>query len=102
MLAERRVPRRVDAGGPPRSTAGPGHRAGRAGPDPGSNASGEFELDGAPSYKFHTRRFGYEWCDTVGQSGCHVGSIEIVFQIDTHGRRSEGLRQQDDRTLPAC
>jgi hypothetical protein len=25
-----------------------------------------------------------------------------VFQIDMHGRRSEELRQQGDRTLPAC
>jgi hypothetical protein len=71
--------------------------------DPGSNASGEFdELDGTPGSKFHIKRFGYQWCDPVAEAGCHVGWIEIVFQIDTHGRRSEGLRQQGDRTLPAC
>jgi len=71
--------------------------------DPGPNASGEFdEIDGTPAYHFHTKQFGYKWCDAVSQAGCHVGSIEIMFQIDTHGRRSEFLRQQGDRTLPAC
>jgi hypothetical protein len=71
--------------------------------DPGSNASGETtEIDGTPAGSFHTKRFGYKWCDVGEVEGCHVGLIEIVFQIDAHGRRSEWLRQRDDRALPAC
>jgi hypothetical protein len=33
-------------------------------------------------------------------AGCHVGWIEIVFQTDAHGRRSQWLRQRYDQALP--
>jgi hypothetical protein len=71
--------------------------------DPGPSATGTTTaIDGTPTGSFHTKRFGYKWCDAGEAAGCHVGQIEIVFHIDAHGRRSPWLRQRNDQTLPAC
>ncbi|HEX4416513.1 MAG TPA: hypothetical protein VH165_01380 [Kofleriaceae bacterium] len=68
-------------------------------PDPGGETT---EIDGTPSGRYHTKTFGYKWCTAGSDAGCHVGEIEIGFQVGPGGEQSQWLRQTSDRMLPSC
>ena len=63
-------------------------------------AADDVALEGTLLGKERLKPIGYRWCRSW--AGCHVGRIEIGFNVALGGAETQWLRRVDDHVFPTC